>query len=54
MVNGVKRWKKGQSSSSNPTTKRYRDVVKQNKFFNFGLPNSNGKQQKNCTPFKKI
>ena len=42
MVNGVKRWKKGQSSSSNPATKRYRDVVKQNKFFNFNP--SNGKK----------
>ncbi len=38
---GVKLWKKGQSSSSNPTTKKFRDVVK-NRFFNSGQ-SSNGK-----------
>jgi ribosomal RNA-processing protein 12 len=36
MVKG-KRWKKGESSSSNPTTKKYREIAKNNRFFfNFG------------------
>jgi len=43
MVKG-KRWKKGQSSSSNPETKKYREIAKNNRVFSFGLPNtSNGK-----------
>jgi hypothetical protein len=34
-----KRWAKGQSSSSNPTTHKYRDIAKSNRsFFTFGLP----------------
>ena len=42
MVKG-KRWKKGQSSSSNPETKKYREIAKNNRVFSFGLPNkSNG------------
>ncbi len=41
MVKG-KRWKKGESSSSNPTTRKYRDIAKNNRsFFNFGLPSGN-------------
>lgn len=36
MVKG-KRWKKGQSSSSNPETKKYREIAKNSRnFFNFG------------------
>lgn len=42
MVKG-KRWKKGQSSSSNPSTKKYREQAKVNRnFFNFGMPSQNG------------
>ncbi len=38
MVKG-KRWKKGQSSSSNPTLRKYRDAAKAN-VFNFNTSNS--------------
>lgn len=41
MVKG-KRWKKGQSSSSNPKTRKYRDASKNSRVFSFGLPASNG------------
>lgn len=37
-----KRWAKGQSSSSNPSTRKYRDISKSNRgFFSFGLPTEN-------------
>lgn len=42
MVKG-KRWKKGQSSSSNPETKKFREAAKSNRIFSFGLPTSTGK-----------
>lgn len=36
-----KRWKKGQSSSSNPTANKHRENAKNNRnFFNFGLPSN--------------
>jgi ribosomal RNA-processing protein 12 len=36
-----KRWAKGQSSSSNPTSRKYRDISKSTRgFFSFGLPSS--------------
>jgi hypothetical protein len=37
-----KRWKKGQSSSSNPESRKYRDISKNNKVFSFGPLSSNG------------
>ena len=44
MVKG-KRWKKGQSSSSNPTFKKYREVAKSTRaFFSFGLPSEGGQK----------
>ncbi|RNA27286.1 RRP12 isoform X2 [Brachionus plicatilis] len=44
MVKG-KRWKKGQSSSSNPETKKYREIAKNNRsFFNFGHSSTNPSQ----------
>ena len=37
-----KRWAKGQSSSSNPATRKYRDISKSARgVFSFGLPNTN-------------
>ena len=44
MVKG-KRWKKGESSSSNPTTKKYREMAKNNRlFFNFDQSATDNKE----------
>lgn len=48
MVKG-KRWKKGQSSSSNPQSKKYREAAK-NTFFNFSNPNGKAYSFNNCFP----
>jgi ribosomal RNA-processing protein 12 len=51
MVKGQKRWKKGESSSSNPATKKHRELAKKDKMFSFG---SNNKKEKSLLTTKAL